>query len=138
MLERNRKGRRSSDGPFDAPRVSCESDDLVSAAATTALRHELVVLGLLLVGEERLDGVVHLRASGLHLLAGFGVATARGFHEGLHFGLIRLVDRVGLRDDRVGHLERVLEDRGWVRATTAATTAALSLCGRRCDREQRD
>src|SRR5215510_5034194 len=121
-------------------RAGLTSYDLASAAATTALRHELIELRLLLVREEGLDGVGHLRASCLQLRAGRGVATAHCFRQRCRLCLVGLVDRIGLCDDRVGDLERVLENRDWANAasTTAATTAAaLSLCGRRHNRKQR-
>ena len=52
-----------------------------------------------------------LVVEGLHLRARIGVATAQRFHQRRRSAAVRLLDRVGLGEDRVRDLHRILEDR---------------------------
>ena len=138
--ERKRNaGRHDGDGPRGL-QVERFERSLETAAATAAGRHQLVELGLLGIREERLDRVVPLGGDRRHLRARISVAAARRFHQRRRLGRRSLHDRVGLGEDRVRDLERILDDRHRIATTATAPRPPpppLRLRRRRRDREQR-
>src|ERR1700759_4918910 len=100
---------------------------MTAATATLGHRgHDLVERGLLVIRQERLDVGGLLRAELLHLAHRGLTITVRSLHRFLLLALVGLHDRIGLGCNRVGNVERILEDRGHVR-TTAATTTTTAL-----------